>query len=235
MPRPPSPRDLARSIDHTLLRPDAREDEVRRLVEEAAEAGFAAAMVPPCWVGLAARLLAGTRVAPATVIAFPLGYAHPRARVAESEQAIADGAAELDTVINLSLVASGEDGRARDDLAAWVEACRRAGREAGRELVLKVILETALLADEQKVRAAEIAVAAGADFVKTSTGFGPGGAAVEDVRLLARTVGGRARVKASGGIRDLATALAMLEAGAERLGTSSGRAILAAAEAAAAG
>lgn len=226
-PQPPSelalPRPLARYVDHTLLKPECRRDDVLRLLDEAGEHGFAAAMVPPCWVGLAADRLAGTATAPATVIAFPLGYADPRSRIDESLRALADGARELDTVINLSLLASGEDEAIQDDLAAWVAACR----EGAAGVVLKVILETALLADRDKHRAARLATRAGADFVKTSTGFGPGGATVDDVRLLVDSVAGAARVKASGGIRDRATALAMIAAGAERLGTSSGPAIVA--------
>ena len=133
-----------------------------------------------------------------------------------------DGAGELDTVINVSLLKSGRDEDVLADLCTWVDTCRTFSSE----LVLKVILETALLTDDEKRRAAELVVEAGADFVKTSTGFGPGGATVEDVRLLHETVAGRARVKASGGIRSLADALAMIEAGADRLGTSSGRKIL---------
>ncbi|HEX2163188.1 MAG TPA: deoxyribose-phosphate aldolase, partial [Thermoanaerobaculia bacterium] len=176
------------------------------------------------WGARAARDLAGTAVAPATVIAFPLGYVEPTVRVAESVRAVTDGARELDTVINLSWLKSGDDARAGDDLAGWVAAMRRL--DPG--LVLKVIVETGLLADDEKRRAARLATAAGADFVKTSTGFGPGGATAADVRLLAEAVAGTpTRVKASGGIRDLAAALAMIEAGAERLGTSSGVAILA--------
>lgn len=219
-------RPLARYVDHTLLKPDAPGDAVRRLLDEAAEAGFAAAMVPPCWVRLAAERLAGTGVAPATVIAFPLGYADPAARIAESERAVDAGARELDTVINLSWLKGGEDERAGADLAAWVEAARGWGDE----LVLKVIVETALLDTAEKRRAAELVAASGADYVKTSTGFGPGGATVDDVRLLAAAVDGRCRVKASGGIRDLESALHLVEAGAERLGASSGMAILAEAE-----
>lgn len=213
------PRPLSSYVDHTLLKPDATEAAVAELLAEAAEHRFAAAMVPPCWVPRAARELAGTGVAPATVIAFPLGYAHPAIRLAESERAVADGARELDTVINLSWLASGDDARAGDDLAAWVAALRRLDKA----LVLKVIVETALLTDDQKRRAARLTASSGADFVKTSTGFAASGATVPDVRLLAEAVAGTGcRVKASGGIRDLATALAMIEAGAERLGTSSG-------------
>ncbi len=217
-------RPLASYIDHTLLKPDATESQVRTLVAEAAEAGFACAMVPPCWVRLAAEGLAGTAVAAATVIGFPFGYVDARARVAESVQAVTEGARELDTVINLSFLKSGDDRRAADDLGAWVGAMRAL---RGDGLVLKVIVETALLTGAEKRRAAEMVAASGADFVKTSTGFGPGGATIEDVRLLAEVAAGRCRVKASGGIRDLAAARAMIAAGADRLGTSSGRAILA--------
>ncbi|HVR97676.1 MAG TPA: deoxyribose-phosphate aldolase [Thermoanaerobaculia bacterium] len=212
----------ARYIDHTLLRPDATEGEVRRIVAEAAEHGFASVCIPPVYVALAAAGLAGTNVAAGTVVGFPLGYVHPEVRLAESRQALADGARELDTVLNVSWLKSGEDRRVLDDLAAWVEALR-AGRDG---LILKVILETALLTDEEKVRGTGLVVAAGADFVKTSTGFAKSGATVEDVALLTRTVQGRIGVKASGGIRDAATARAMIAAGATRLGTSSGVAIV---------
>lgn len=221
-------RPLASYIDHTLLRPDATREEISRLLDEAAAHGFAAVCVPPVWVPLAAERLAGTAVRVGTVVAFPFGYAHPEARLAEGRRAVADGAVELDTVIDLSLLKSGDDRAVLDDLASWVTGMRR--ERAG--LTLKVILETALLSDEEKARAAELAVMAGADFVKTSTGFAfggvGGGATVEDVDLLARVVAGRARVKASGGIRDAATARAMIAAGADRLGTSSGVAIVAA-------
>jgi deoxyribose-phosphate aldolase len=210
--------DLARFIDHTLLRPEATEAEVRRLVAEAAEHGFASVCIPPIYVPLAAEALRGTPVAVGTVVGFPLGYVHPEIRRAESLQAVADGARELDTVLNLSWLKSGDDRQVLDDLAAWVDAMRR--RPEG--LILKVILETALLTDDEKVRGARLVVEAGADFVKTSTGFSKGGATLEDVALLARTVEGRIGVKASGGIRDAATARAMIEAGAKRLGTSSG-------------
>ncbi|MFL6197225.1 MAG: deoxyribose-phosphate aldolase [Thermoanaerobaculia bacterium] len=210
--------DLARFIDHTLLRPDATEPEVRRLIAEAAEHGFASVCIPPVYVPLAAEALRGTPVAVGTVIAFPLGYSHPEIRRAESARAIQDGANELDTVLNVSWLKSGDDGRVLDDLRAWAEAARRE-RDG---LILKVILETALLTDEEKVRGARLTLQSGADFVKTSTGFSKAGATVEDVALLARTVEGRIGVKASGGIRDLATAQAMIAAGARRLGTSSG-------------
>jgi deoxyribose-phosphate aldolase len=211
-------RGLARYIDHTLLRPDATEAEVRRLAAEAAGHGFASVCVPPVYVPLAAEALKGTSVAVGTVVAFPFGYVHPKIRRAESRQAVADGAGELDTVLNLSWLKSGEDGRVLEDLAGWV-AAMRLEREG---LILKVILETTLLTDEEKLRGARLVVESGADFVKTSTGFAKGGATVADVALLAKAVAGRIGVKASGGIRDAATARAMIAAGATRLGTSSG-------------
>jgi deoxyribose-phosphate aldolase len=225
---------LARYIDHTLLRPEAPATAMERLVAEAAEHGFASVCLPPVHVAAAARALAGTAVRTGTVIAFPFGYVRPDIRIAESRRAIHDGAQELDTVMNLSWFAGGEDQRVLDDLAAWVQAAR--AERAG--LTLKVILETALLTPDQKVRAARLAIAAGADFVKTSTGFYPPpslapvdpeavrAAAVEDVALLVRTVGPAVGVKASGGIRDAATARALIAAGARRLGTSSALAII---------
>jgi deoxyribose-phosphate aldolase len=233
---PAAPASLAPYIDHTLLRPEAPASAMERLVAEAAEHGFASVCLPPVHVAAAARALAGTAVRTGTVIAFPFGYVHPDIRIAESRRAIHDGAQELDTVLNLSWFASGEDQQALDDLAAWVQSAR--AERSG--LTLKVILETALLAPDQKVKAARLAAAAGADFVKTSTGFYPPpslapvdpanirAAAVEDVALLVRTVGPAVGVKASGGIRDAATARALIAAGARRLGTSSGLAIIAA-------
>jgi deoxyribose-phosphate aldolase len=217
--------DLAPYIDHTLLRPEAPAAAYERLAAEAVAHGFAAVCLPPVHVAAAARTLAGTPVRTCTVVAFPFGYVPPEVRIVESRRVIADGALELDTVMNLSWLAGGEDQRVLDDLAAWVAAARA---ERG-GLTLKVILETAALTPDQKVRAARLAAAAGADFVKTSTGFYPpqgGGATVEDVALLARTVGPAVKVKASGGIRDAATARALIAAGASRLGTSSGVAIV---------
>ena len=215
-------RPIARYIDHTLLKPDATRSDVRRLLAEAAQHRFAAVCLPPVYVALAAEALQGTTVAVCTVIGFPLGYVHPEVRKAESRVAVADGARELDTVLDVSWLKSGENRRVLDDLAGWVGALR-AERQG---LILKVILETALLTDEEKIRGARLVAESGADFVKTSTGFAKGGATLEDVALLAQTVGGKIGIKASGGIRDLGTALAMIGAGATRLGTSSGVAIL---------
>ncbi len=212
--------DLASYIDHTLLRPDATAIEIRRLAEEAAEHGFASVCIPPSWVGLAAKILLGTPVRVGTVVAFPFGYVRPQVRLFESERAVEDGARELDTVLNISFLKSGEDERALEEIAGWVRRVRQEG------MILKVILETALLTEEEKVRGTRLVLDSGADFVKTSTGFAKGGATVEDVALLARTVAGRIGVKASGGIRDRETAQAMIEAGATRLGTSSGVAIV---------
>ena len=217
--------DLAAAIDHTLLLPEAPRAAIARLVAEAAEHRFAAVCVPPVYVAMAARALEGTPVRTGTVVGFPFGYVQPAARIAESSRAVEAGAQELDTVLNLSWLKGGEDQRVLDDLAAWVAAARAAGGG----LTLKVILETALLTGDEKVRAALLAARAGADFVKTSTGFYPpqgGGATVADVALLARTVGPAVGVKAAGGIRDAATARALLAAGARRLGTSAGVAIL---------
>lgn len=224
-------RTLASYIDHTLLKPDAVHSGYEKLAAEAAEHGFAAVCVPPAWVSFVAERLAGTPVRTGTVIGFPFGYVHPEARRAESLRALADGAVELDTVIDLSWLKGEEPwpARALADLESWVKAVRGERPDA----TLKVILETALLSEAEKIRGTEIAVAVGADYVKTSTGFGPGGATVEDVALLARTASGRALIKASGGIRDLPTTRAMIAAGADRIGTSNGVAILAEAAAAA--
>ncbi len=213
---------LNRAIDHTLLRPEATREEVRRLLDEAAEHSFASVCVPPVYVAMAAERLRGTEVRTGTVVGFPLGYVHPEARLAESLLAISDGAEELDTAVDLSRLKSGEDDAVLEDLAAWVEG----SRAARPGVTLKVILETALLSEDEKRRGALLAARAGADFVKTSTGFAKGGATVEDVAFLASVLAGRAAIKASGGIRDASTARALLAAGATRLGTSSGVAIL---------
>jgi len=218
-------RPLATYIDHTLLKPDAARAAYEQLAAEAAEHGFAAVCVPPVWVSYVAERLAGTAVRVGTVIGFPFGYVHPETRRAESLRALDDGAVELDTVIDISWLKSEEPwpARALADLESWVLAVRQERPDA----TLKVILETAMLTEPEKIHGAEIAVAAGADYIKTSTGFGPGGATIEDVALLANVSAGRARIKASGGIRDFPTASAMISAGADRIGTSNGVAILA--------
>lgn len=210
-------------IDHTLLRTEATESEVRRTLDEAAEHRFAAAVIPPVYVPIAAERLAGSGVAVGTVVGFPMGYVEPRVRIEEGRRAIAAGARELDTVLNLSWLLSGRVHRAYDDLAGWVEAMR----SEGPPVVLKVIVEAGLLSEADKRRAAEIVAQAGADFVKTSTGFFGSGATLADVELLVRTVGDRVGVKAAGGIRTPAFARALIAAGARRLGTSAGVALVA--------
>ncbi len=215
---PVSPSKLAALIDHTLLRPEAKPDEVAELCREAREYGFATACVNSRFVPLARELLRGAGPGIAAVIGFPFGASSTEAKVCEAHQALRDGATELDMVLPVGPL------RAGDHLAVLEDV--RAVREAAPNAVLKVILETCLLTDEEKVRGALLAVAAGADFVKTSTGFGSGGATVEDVRLLRATVGDSAGVKASGGIRTWEDARAMLEAGASRLGCSRSVAIL---------
>ena len=209
-----------RHFDHTLLRPEATAAQVARTCREAAAHGFAAACVPPCHVAAAAALLAGTGVAVCTVVGFPLGYAAPAAKLAEAEVALADGATELDMVLNVSALKSGLDAAVRADVAALAARCHAAGA------LLKVILETALLDEAEIARAALLCAAAGADFVKTSTGFASRGASVEDVQLLRRVLPAHVRIKASGGIRTRAAALALLAAGADRLGCSNSVALL---------
>lgn len=211
--------DLAAMIDHTLLKPDATRDQVIKLCEEAKQYRFASVCVNPANVSLAAGLLKGTPVKVCTVIGFPLGATTPTAKAMETRDAIANGATEVDMVINVGALKSGDYDLVKRDIEAVAEAAR------GRALV-KVILETALLTDEEKVKACLLAKLAGADFVKTSTGFGPGGATVEDVRLMRKVVGADMGVKAAGGIRTLETARKMVEAGASRIGASASVAIV---------
>ncbi|NPV26844.1 MAG: deoxyribose-phosphate aldolase [Firmicutes bacterium] len=215
--------DLAKLIDHTLLKPDATEAAVTSLCWEAQEYGFGAVCVNPTWVSLAARLLRPTSVKVCTVIGFPLGATTTPAKVGEAIEALACGATELDMVINLGKLKSGH----YDFVCRDIEAVVGVARECSPPIVVKVILETALLTRAEKVTACQLVKDAGADFVKTSTGFGPGGATVDDVKLLRSIVGPAFGVKASGGIRTLQHALAMVEAGANRLGTSAGVAIMA--------
>jgi deoxyribose-phosphate aldolase len=212
---------VARLIDHTLLRPEATPAQVRALCREAREHAFAAVCVNPIWVRTCAAELADSGVAVASVAGFPLGASVAEVKAAEAAAAVADGAREVDMVIGIGALKAGEHRLVERDVAAVVDACRPGGA------LVKVIIEAALLTDEEKARAAAIAKLAGAGFVKTSTGFGPGGATVEDVALLRRVVGPGVGVKAAGGIRDWPAARAMVAAGASRIGTSSGPAILA--------
>ncbi len=208
------PTDLARYIDHTLLKPDATEAQIRQLCAEAIEYGFASVCVNPTWVPLAAQLLAGAQPVVATVIGFPLGATLPVVKAFETHQALTEGATEFDMVINIGALKSRDFRLVERDIAGVVDAAQ--GH------VVKVIIETALLTDEEKVEACVIAKAAGADFVKTSTGFASKGATVEDVALMRRIVGQDMGVKASGGIRSAQDAKAMIEAGATRIGASAG-------------
>ena len=210
--------NLAAMIDHTILKANATRLQVEKICDEAREHHFASVCVNSCWVPLVHERLEGSSVKTCTVIGFPLGAMSTAGKAAETRAAVADGADELDMVINVGWLLAGEDKAVQDDIAAVVEAAQ--GR------CVKVILETCLLTDEQIVRACELSVAAGATFVKTSTGFSTGGATVEDVALMARTVAGRCKVKASGGIHTADEARAMVEAGADRIGTSSGLAIV---------
>ena len=214
---------LAKYIDHTLLKPDATEAQIEKLCAEAREYGFASVCVNSCYASLAARLLAGSDVAVCCVIGFPLGAATTAAKAFEAADAAQNGATEIDMVIN---VGAAKDGR-WDDVEADIAGV--AAAIEGKAL-LKVIIETCLLTDGEKIEACRAAVRAGADFVKTSTGFSKAGATAADVTLMRETVGPEIGVKAAGGIRTCADAMAMIEAGASRIGASAGIAILAEAE-----
>jgi len=210
------PREIARMIDHTLLKPDATRAQIEALCGEAREHGFATVCVNPAWVRACADLLAGSETRVCTVVGFPLGATTPDVKAYEASRTLDDGACELDMVMNVGALKSGDYRTVERDVAAVVEAGRRGGA------IVKVILETALLTDDEKVKACVICKAAGADFVKTSTGFGPGGATVPDIALMRRVVGPEMGVKAAGGVRDLKAAQALIEAGADRIGASVG-------------
>jgi deoxyribose-phosphate aldolase len=210
--------DTSRYVDHTLLKPNATQDEIGKLCQEAKEYCFASVCVNPSYVSLAAQFLRGSGVKVCTVVGFPLGSSTPTVKAIEARDAMANGADEIDMVINIGALKSGNDALVYDDI--------KAVREATRGKVLKVILETSLLSNEEKVRACAASKKAGADFVKTSTGFAGGGATAEDVKLMRETVGPLMGVKASGGIRDAKAAADMIAAGATRLGTSASVAIV---------
>jgi deoxyribose-phosphate aldolase len=203
-------------IDHTLLKPDASRADIEQLCREAAEFRFATVCVNPAWVALAARLLRGTGVGVCSVVGFPLGASAADVKNYETRRAIYDGATEIDMVINIGVLKSGDLRAVERDIEAVVDPCRQCG------VVSKVIIEAALLTDEEKVSACSLAKAAGADFVKTSTGFAAGGATVADVALMRRVVGADMGVKAAGGVRDLEGLKAMVAAGASRVGASAG-------------
>jgi deoxyribose-phosphate aldolase len=209
-------RQVARYIDHTLLKPDATRDEVLKVCEEGARYGFASVCINPTWVRESACALRGSGVKVCTVIGFPLGANTPDIKAYEARRAIFDGASELDMVINVGALKSGDYDLVARDIGGIVEVAHDAGS------ICKVIIETALLTDDEKIRACTIAKDVGADFVKTSTGFSKGGATVADIALMRRAVGGQMGVKASGGVRDLKQAQEMIQAGATRIGASVG-------------
>ena len=210
--------ELAKYIDHTLLKPDATAAQIRKLCDEAKTYRFASVCVNPCRIALAAQELAGTDVAPCCVVGFPLGAIPTESKAAETRVAVKNGAREADMVINIGQAKDGQWDEVEKDIAAVKEACGDAK--------LKVIIETCLLTDDEKVQACLAAKRANADFVKTSTGFSKGGATVADVRLMRKTVGPDMGVKAAGGVHNRAEAEAMIQAGATRIGASSGIAIV---------
>src|SRR5262245_24012965 len=211
-----APGDVAGLIDHTLLKPEASRADIEKLCREAAEFQFATVCVNPAWVATAARLLRGTPVGVCSVVGFPLGATTADVKHYETRRAIFDGATEIDMVINIGALKSGDLRAVERDIEAVVDPCRDC------RVVSKVIIEAALLNDEEKVTASTLAKAAGADFVKTSTGFASGGATAADVALLRRVVGEEMGVKAAGGVRDLEGLKAMVAAGATRSGASAG-------------
>jgi deoxyribose-phosphate aldolase len=211
-----APSGIASMIDHTLLKPDATRQNIEELCREAAEFHFATVCVNPTWVGLSARLLAGSGVGVCSVVGFPLGATTADAKGYETRRAIFDGASEIDMVINVGALKSADLRSVERDIEAVTMPCRDCG------VLSKVIIEAALLTDDEKVTACTIAKAAGADYVKTSTGFGPGGATAADVALMRRVVGAEMGVKAAGGVRDLESVKAMIAAGATRVGASAG-------------
>src|SRR4051812_21782108 len=207
---------VAGMIDHTLLKPDATKQEIEKLCREAAEFRFATVCVNPAWVATCARLLRGTGVGVCSVVGFPLGATTPDVKHYETRRVIFDGATEVDMVINIGALKSGDLQTVERDIAAVVTPCREAN------VVSKVIIEAALLTDEEKISASTLSKAAGADFVKTSTGFASGGATAADVALMRRVVGADMGIKAAGGVRDYEGLKAMVAAGATRVGASAG-------------
>ena len=208
--------DIAKFIDHTLLKPDASQDQIAQLCYEARKHGFAAVCVNPAYVKLCAQLLQGSDVHVCTVVGFPLGATPPEVKAYEAQQAIDDGATEVDMVINIGALKSKDYALVERDIASVARTSHAGGA------VLKVIIEAALLTDEEKVIACQLAKAAGADYVKTSTGFGPGGATLHDVALMRHSVGPEMGVKAAGGIGTFEAAKEMVAAGATRIGASAG-------------
>ena len=224
-------REFAKTVDHTLLKPDATRQEIVRLCEEAARYHFAAVCIPPCYVPLATKELRGADVKVATVVSFPFGADATPVKLAAVRDAITRGASELDVVMNISRFLSGDFDFVADELASLTQEVSVVAMNNGlNDVVMKVIIETAYLSDKMKRLATQIVAASGADFVKTSTGFGPAGATIEDVALLREEAPEGLAVKASGGIRTLDDALDILNAGASRLGMSASVAVMEEAE-----
>lgn len=209
---------LEKYIDHTLLKATATIEEIKTLCNEAIKYDFFSVCVNSAFVPYAKKFLEGTQIKVCSVVGFPLGAMSSESKIFETQQAIADGADEIDMVINVGLLKSGEIDKVREEIAGIKKACG--------DKVLKVILETCYLSDDEKRLACELSVASGADFVKTSTGFGTGGATIADVQLMKESVNGKAKIKASGGVRDYETAVSYINAGVQRIGTSNGIAIV---------
>lgn len=207
--------DISNYIDHTLLKSDATTEQIRVLCEEARQYSFASVCTNSVFTSFVAEQLRGSEVKTCAVVGFPLGAMATKAKALETKTAVEDGAEEIDMVLAIGLLKQGEDEKVRSDIEAVV-------REAHPKASVKVIIEACLLTDEEKERACRLSLEAGADYVKTSTGFSTGGASLEDVRLMKKTVGEKMKVKASGGIRTLRSALDFIEAGADRIGTSNG-------------
>ena len=210
--------NIASYIDHTMLKADADENTIRRYCREAREQGFRSVCVNSYRTALVHEELKGSGVLTCTVVGFPLGAMSPEAKAFEAKKAVMDGASEIDMVINIGALKDKDYDTVRNDIKGVVEASKPA--------IVKVIIETCLLTDEEKVKACELSVEAGAAFVKTSTGFSTGGATIDDIKLMRRTVGNRAQIKASGGIRTREDAEALISAGADRIGASAGIAIV---------
>ncbi|MBP3448865.1 MAG: deoxyribose-phosphate aldolase [Spirochaetaceae bacterium] len=214
--------NLAKMIDHTILKANATESDIEKLCQEAKQYEFASVCVNPYWVSFASNLLKDTNVKVCTVIGFPLGATSSESKAYETEIAILQGADEVDMVINVGAMKNNKTDIVENDILSVVNSARKTGKTQNKNIIVKVILETCYLTKDEIKNACICAKNAGADFVKTSTGFGTGGTTTEDVALMKQTVGETMQVKASGGIRDYETAIKMIEAGASRIGTSSG-------------
>lgn len=212
-------KSLSQYIDHTQLKPETIKEEIDKIIKEAKEYNFASICINPSWVAYSYQKLKDTNVKVCTVVGFPLGATTTETKVFETKQAIKNGATEIDMVLNIGQLKANNDSFVIQDMKSVVQA-------AGDQTIVKVIIETSLLSNEEKVRACKLAEQAGAHFVKTSTGFSDGGATIADVKLMKETVGEHMEVKASGGIRDLATTKQMIEAGATRIGASAGVSII---------